>query len=77
MGLMVLILESLNRLLLQDCHVLCDRIVRLDVFRQLDDFVSIFDAENLQHLPVQLAHVVQVRGLLRQLKGCLILNNPL
>ena len=74
---MVLILERLDRLLLEDRHVLCNRIVRLDVFRQLDDFVSILDAKHLQHLPVQLAHVVQVRGLLRQLKGCLILHHTL
>ena len=56
--LVILILECFHRLLLQHHHVFCDRVCRLDVFRQLDDVTSIWDAKNFQHLAVQLAHVV-------------------
>ena len=61
---MILIEERLDGLLLEDGHVFADGVFRLDVIGQLDDVISVLDAEHLQHLPVQLAHVIELRCLL-------------
>ena len=58
MGLMVLPLESLHRLLVQDVHVLPDRIPRFDFILQRDDLVRIPDPHHLKHLPVEEGEVV-------------------
>ena len=77
MRLVVLVQERLDRLLLQDGHVLGNRVHRLDVFRKLDDVCGILNTQHTQHLLVQLAHVVQLWCLLSQLQRRLVLHDAL
>ena len=77
MRLVVLVQERLNRLLLQDGHVLGNRVHRLDVVRKLDDVRSVLNTQHTQHLLVQLTHVVQLWGLLSQLQSRLVLHDAL
>ena len=74
---MVLIQERLYGLLLEDCHVLAYGVLRLDVARKLDDVGGVLDAKNLQHVPVQLAHIVELGCLLRHLQCGLVLHHTL
>ena len=74
---MVLVQERPYRLLLEHGHVLTDRVLRLNVARKLDDIGSILDAENLEHVPVQLAHVVELWCLLCHLQCSLVLHDAL
>ena len=47
------------------------------VFRQGHELVGVLDAQNLQHVAVQLGHVVDVRRSLCHLHDRLILDDPL
>ena len=75
--LMVLVEERFNRVTLEERHVLGHRVTRLLVFWQGHKFVGVFDAQNLQHVAVQLGHVVDVRRSLCHLHDRLILDDPL
>ena len=75
--LVVLVEERLDRFHLENCHVLPDRIDRLHVFWQRHKFGGVLYPQNLQHIAVQLGHVVNVRRRLGHLHDRLILHNPL
>ena len=75
--LMVLVEERFNRVTLEERHVLGHRVAGFLVVRQGHKLVRVLDAENLQHVAVQLGHVVDVRGGLGHLHDRLILDDPL
>ena len=77
MGCMILIYKGFHRLANHQVHVLRDRIGWLHIVRTRHDLVCIPDSKNFQHLAVQKGQVIHLRSLCRQLKGCLILHNPL
>ena len=77
MRLVVLVDKRLDRLHVHDVHVLRDRIDWLLIFFDRDDLLDVTQPQHLQHLPVQLGQVVELRSALRELKHCLVLNDPL
>ena len=74
---MVLIDKRLGWLTRQESHVFADRIAWLLIVFHWNKVFRILDTKNLQHLPVELWKVVNLRGTLRQLDGRLILHDPL
>ena len=77
MRLMILIDERLGRLTVHDVHVLSHRVFRLGVLRGRDDLVRVLDTQRLNHLPMQILHVVDVWRSLRQLQHRLVLHDLL
>ena len=76
-GGVVLVLERLDRLHVQDVHVLADGVAGLHVVVDGHELVSVLDAQHLDHLAVQLGQVINLRGLGGQLDHSLVLHDPL
>ena len=64
-------------LAVQESHVLRHRVRRLHVVLVGDDGVWVFDAQCVDHLPVQRGHVVDVGLTLSKLQSSLILHDAL
>ena len=77
MSLVVLIYERLEWLEVHRVHVLHDRIGWLLIILDWHQLGCVLDPQHLQHLPVKLGHVVNLRRSLGQLDHCLILHHPL
>ena len=77
--LVVLVYKRLDRLAVDDVHVLADRITWLAVVVVLErhELLGVLDPQHLKHLPVQVGHVVNLRRTLSQLDDRLILDDLL
>ena len=75
--LVVLIRKRLDWLHPQDCHVFRHRVAGGLIVLHRNQLVGVLDPKNLQHLPVELWQVVNLRSPLGQLQRRLILHDPL
>ena len=62
MCFMILILENLDRLLLQNSHVLSDRVFRLHLLIHRDYLVGVWNIENVELTAMKLLQIVDIRG---------------
>ena len=74
---MILIRKCLDRAPHQHVHVLGHGVLRFGVLRDRHQLLSVLDPQHLQHLPVQLGQVVNLRRTLSQLQCRLVLHDPL
>ena len=77
MGVVVLVQERLGGLAFKHEHILANRVFGLLVFLHRHQFISVLNAQNLDHLAVQQGQVIDLGSALRKLHYSLILNNPL
>ena len=76
-GLVVLIIESLDRLAVHYVHVLRHRIDRLGFGGFGHDPAGILDTQSVNHLTVQVGQIINLRGGLAKLEYRLILHDLL
>ena len=73
----ILFNKGFHRLLINNVHILSDRISGHQVIIRLNNLIRVLYPHHLQHLPVKYRKIINLRRLLGQLYSCLILNNPL
>ena len=76
-GIVVLVDECLRWGTVQERHVLANRVTRGHIILNWDELLSVLDAQDFQHLTVQLGQVIYLRCTLCQLNSRLVLHDPL
>ena len=76
-GLVVLLDKRLDRLAVDQVHVLLHGVHRFLVVLDRHQLVGVLDAQHVQHLTVQERQVVNLRGHLRELNDRLVLHHAL